>query len=436
MAIPISRRPRDYVVLFRAEQLRAVRWAGNQEKDVEYGPNGPRLTPRKSFEEWSELVRGEALPFQDTEMRVAEALRSTLLEVVLRLTEQASEERRRFAEQQKLLISELNHRVRNILALIRALMGQTSREADDVGTFIATLDSRIQSLARAHDQLTADQWGPARLEDLITTEGRAYFEADRQSIRMTGPDVAITPDAFTVMALVIHELVTNAAKYGALSDSGTVHVDWKIEQDGSLTINWRESGGPAVQPPKRRGFGTTVIETSIPHELGGEAHTYYKMPGFEACFVLPARYIASSKEREHETVAVKMDVAGGGDIIRGKKVLLVEDSALIALDAEDSLRELGAGDVVLAASNANAGRALDGSDIELAVLDFNLGRETSTPTAERLQEAGIPFIFASGYGGEGTIPERFAGVPMIVKPYGTRQMEQALAELAAQLSGE
>ncbi len=436
MAIPISRRPRDYVVLFRAEQLRAVRWAGNQEKDVEYGPNGPRLTPRKSFEEWSELVRGEALPFQDTEMRVAEALRSTLLEVVLRLTEQASEERRRFAEQQKLLISELNHRVRNILALIRALMGQTSREADDVGTFIATLDSRIQSLARAHDQLTADQWGPGRLEDLITTEGKAYFEADRQSIRMTGPDVAITPDAFTVMALVIHELVTNAAKYGALSDSGTVHVDWKIEHDGSLTINWRESGGPAVQPPKRRGFGTTVIETSIPHELGGEAHTYYKMPGFEACFVLPARYIASSKEREHEPVAVKVDVAGGGDIIRGKKVLLVEDSALIALDAEDSLRELGAGDVVLAASNTNAARALDGGDIELAVLDFNLGRETSTPTAERLHEAGIPFIFASGYGGEGTIPERFASVPMIVKPYGTRQMEQALAELAAQLSGE
>ena len=406
------------------------------EHDIEYGPNGARLTPRKSFEEWSELVQGEAVPFQDAQLRVAEALRSTLLEVVLRLTEQASEERRRFAEQQKLLISELNHRVRNILALIRALMGQTKREADDVGTFIATLDSRIQALARAHDQLTVDQWGPARLEDLITTEARAYFEPERQSIKITGPEVSITPDAFTVMALVVHELVTNAAKYGALSDSGTVYVDWAIGPGGALVIDWREIGGPAVQPPKRRGFGSTVIENSIPHELGGEAQTFYKMPGFEARFLLPARYIASTKVREHEIAAPKADYAGTGDIIRDKKVLLVEDSALIALDAEDSLRELGAADVVLAASNVNASRALDAGGIELAVIDFNLGRETSTPTADRLRHAGIPFVFASGYGGEGTIPDRFADVPMIVKPYGTQQMQQALAELAAKLSGE
>ncbi|WP_240654671.1 HWE histidine kinase domain-containing protein [Croceicoccus ponticola] len=435
LAIPISRRPRDYVVLFRAERLRSVRWAGSQDKDIEYGPNGPRLTPRKSFEEWSELVSGEAEPFRDSELRVAEALRSTLLEVVLRLTEAASEERRKFAEQQKLLISELNHRVRNILALIRALMGQTSRDAGDVDSFVATLDSRIQALARAHDQLTADQWGPARLEDLIETEGRAYFQPDRQAIRMTGPDVAITPDAFTVMALVMHELVTNAAKYGALSDSGTVHVAWEIDPDGALVIDWREIGGPAVMPPKRRGFGTTVIETSIPHELGGEAKTFYKMAGFEARFVLPERYIASSRERDEQTKKIAAPSKGDGDFVRGKKVLLVEDSALIAMDAEDSLREMGAADVVLAASNGVAAKALDAGGIELAVLDFNLGRENSMPTAERLMEAGIPFLFASGYGGEGTIPERFADVPMIVKPYGTDQMQQAIAELAARAAG-
>ena len=430
LAVPISRRPRDYVVLFRAERLRSVRWAGNAEKAIEFGPNGPRLTPRKSFEEWSELVRGEAVPFSDSEMRVAEALRSTLLEVVLRLTEMASEDRRRAAEQQSLLISELNHRVRNILALIRALMGQSKREADDVAAFVSTLDSRIQSLARAHDQLTADQWGPARLEDLINTEGRAYFEPDRQSIKMTGPNVSITPDAFTVMALVVHELVTNAAKYGALSDSGTVQVDWEIGDDRSLVINWRERGGPAVMPPKRRGFGTTVIENSIPHELGGEAQTFYKTAGFEARFVLPERYIASTKERLVETSVKKPDRSGGADLVSGKKVLLLEDSALIALDAEDSLMEMGAREVVLAASNAVALRAIDAGGIELAVLDFNLGRETSAPTAARLVEADVPFVFASGYGGEGTIPEEFAHVPMVVKPYGNDQMIRAFAELA------
>ncbi|WP_240704829.1 HWE histidine kinase domain-containing protein [Croceicoccus sediminis] len=429
LAVPISRRPRDYVVLFRSERLRSVRWAGNQEKEIEYGPNGARLTPRKSFEEWSELVRGEAAPFTEAEMRVADALRSTLLEVVLRLTEAASEDRRRASEQQKLLISELNHRVRNILALIRALVGQTSRNADNVGAFISTLDSRIQSLARAHDQLTADQWGPARLEDLIVTEARAYFEAGHQSVRMDGPDVAITPEAFTVLALVIHELVTNAAKYGALSDSGTVDVSWKIIEDGSLAIEWREIGGPAVMPPKRRGFGTTVIENSIPHELGGEAKVFYKTAGFEGRFVIPGRYVAESNGAEVHK-AVPSSKSGGEALITGKQVLLVEDSALIALDAEDSLRELGAGEVYLAASNANAARILEEREIDLAVLDFNLGRENSSPTAEKLMNAGIPFIFASGYGGEDTMPERFQHVPMIVKPYGTTQMGQALAELA------
>lgn len=436
LAIPISRRPRDYVVLFRAERLRSVRWAGSQDKDIEYGPNGPRLTPRKSFEEWSELVRGEAEPFSDAEIRVADALRSTLLEVVLRLTEAAAEDRRRANEQQKLLISELNHRVRNILALIRALMGQTGREAEDIASFIKTLDSRVQSLARAHDQLTADQWGPARLEQMIQTETEAYFKPDRQAVRLTGPDVAITPDGFTVLALVMHELVTNAAKYGALSDSGSVDVSWAVESDGALAIDWRESGGPAVMPPRRRGFGTTVIENSIPHELGGEAQTSYKTAGFEARFVIPARYVASSGARPAQTRKVAPRGEGGGELIAGKRVLLVEDSALIALDAEDSLREIGAKEVVLAASNTGAARLIEEGGIDFAVLDFNLGRENSTPTAERLADAGIPFVFASGYGGEGTIPDRFAKVPMVVKPYGTAQIERAFAELAARMNGQ
>ncbi|MBU2016273.1 MAG: GAF domain-containing protein, partial [Alphaproteobacteria bacterium] len=109
LAIPLSRRPRDYVVLFRAEQLRAVRWAGNQDKHIEYGPNGPRLTPRKSFEEWSELVKGTALPFAPAQLRVAEALRTALLEVVLRLSDSADAERQRAHEKQELLIAELNH---------------------------------------------------------------------------------------------------------------------------------------------------------------------------------------------------------------------------------------------------------------------------------------------------------------------------------------
>ncbi|MDE1897420.1 MAG: GAF domain-containing protein, partial [Rhodospirillales bacterium] len=110
LAIPISRTPQDFVVLFRSEQLRNVRWAGNPEKAVEYGPNGPRLTPRKSFEEWSELVKGKAVPFTESELRVAETLRAALLEVILQLADAVGAERARAEERQTLLIAELNHR--------------------------------------------------------------------------------------------------------------------------------------------------------------------------------------------------------------------------------------------------------------------------------------------------------------------------------------
>ncbi len=429
LAIPISRRPGDYVVLFRAEQLRSVRWAGNQAKHVEYGPNGARLTPRKSFEEWSNLVRGEAKRFEGPEVRVAEALRTSLLEVVLRLTEAASEERRRSGEQQKLLIAELNHRVRNILALIRALIGQTNREAVSVKEFVGTLDSRVQSLARAHDQLTAEQWGPGPLKELLSTEASAYLSEAADRLIVEGPDVTVAPTAFTVMALVFHELVTNAAKYGALSDSGSVHVRWALDDAGDLKIEWDESGGPAVMPPKRRGFGTTIIHDSIPHELGGEANIEYRTAGLHARFSLPARYIAGIVEGGSAKIESKPRGMENLKVIEGRHVLLLEDSALIALDAEDKLRELGAREVTVTASNAGAAAAIDTGEIQLAMLDFNLGKENSVPTATRLSEEKIPFVFASGYGGDDTIPQQFADIPVILKPYARQQIAEALAKV-------
>ena len=110
LAIPISRSPRDYVVLFRRELVHSVRWGGDPHKPVEYGPNGPRLTPRESFAEWKETVEGRSLAFTPSELRVAETLRATLIEVVLRLADEASTERQAANARQEVLIAELNHR--------------------------------------------------------------------------------------------------------------------------------------------------------------------------------------------------------------------------------------------------------------------------------------------------------------------------------------
>jgi len=429
IAIPLSRAPRDYVVLFRGEQMRAVRWAGNPEKAVELGPNGPRLTPRKSFELWSELVKGQSLPFSASERRVAETLRSGMLEVLVRLSEVAEQERTRAHERQELLIAELNHRVRNILALIRGIISQSRGVAAlSVGDFIATLDERIRALARAHDQITADRWGPARLIDLIETETGAYLGEKRDRVVLDGPNLLIQPSAFTTLALVFHELMTNAAKYGALSDGGQVAVRWGLNDDGSLNLTWEETGGPAVTAPTRRGFGSTIIEQSIPYDLGGKAKVEYRAGGLYGEFCVPARHIAGLAQGTAESHRI-ITAAASPHPLDAKRVLLVEDSMIIALDAEEVLKGLGALHVTTTANVSRSLAVLRDQAIDFALLDANLGAETSAAIAQALTDSDVPFVFATGYGEGTTFLGDFPHAPVVNKPYGASHLLSALATL-------
>ncbi len=426
LAIPISRRPRDHMILFRKEQVESIRWAGDQEKTAEHGEFGTRLTPRESFAEFRELVRGQSAPFTEAEVRVAEALRTTLLEVVLHLTDAASEEQRKAGDQQKLLIAELNHRVRNILALIRALMSQSRREGGNLDAVIDTLESRVKALANAHDLLTADNWGPIAFTKLMKTELEAYLDNEQRRVVLEGPEVSILPEAIPILALVMHEMATNAAKYGALSDSGKLRIEWSLLANNDLSFTWKEQGGPAVKAPTRKGFGTTIIGTSIPHELGGEAEISYKPGGVEATFVVPAKFVEEQAAAHNPAAKDKAHPTPQQVALNDCHMLLVEDSMLIAIDAEDKIRDLGVAEVSLAASTHSALAAIEEGDISVAMLDYNLGQETSLPIAERLAERGIPFFFASGYGSRDIIPPEFGNLPLVVKPYTAEQIEQAL----------
>ena len=429
IAIPLSRTPGDYVILFRSEQLRAVRWAGNPEKSVELGPLGDRLTPRKSFELWSELVKGQSLPFNSAERRIAESLRSGMLEVLMRLSDAADKERAGAHERQELLIAELNHRVRNILALIRGLVSQSRQShALSVEDFIATLDDRIRAMARAHDQITADRWGPASLRELIETEAGAYLGEKRGRVALEGPNMLIQPSAFTSLALVVHEMVTNAAKYGALSDNGMVRVQWSVQASGSLVLEWTEIGGPVVVAPTRRGFGSTIIEQSVPFDLGGDATIEYRLEGFHARFVIPARHVAGAGQGtgEPSKSAPRIDTTTP---LKDKRVLLVEDSMIIALDAEDVLKDLGARAIVTATGVDRALRLLEGQPFDLGILDVNLGTENSVAVADSLAARKVPFIFATGYGDGSIFLKDHAAMPVIKKPYGAAEIVKALAEL-------
>lgn len=433
LALPVSRSPRDYIVLFRREIARTVTWAGNPAKPATAGPHGTRLSPRKSFEAWKETARGMSEPWTDADVRAAEALRITLLEVVLRLADAAMRERNQAQERQELLIAELNHRVRNILNLIRSLVTQSSAETGSVAEFTEVIGGRIHALARAHDQITQQHWNPASTHDLVRTETAAYVGANDDRLSFTGPDVLLQPNAFTTLALVIHELVTNSAKYGALSDAvGHIMIDILPQQDGGIALGWRERGGPPiVRRPKRRGLGTTIIERSVPYELDGSADVRFEPSGLTATFVIPAAHIARiathSSSRPVRTAPAASAPRRQTPRILNGDVLLVEDNFIIGMDAEQFLKDLGANRVHVSSSVSDALRLINRSKLSFAVLDVNLGLETSEAVAELLESKGVPFIFATGYG-EGSLTEKFPASRVVLKPYDRISLEQAISE--------
>jgi light-regulated signal transduction histidine kinase (bacteriophytochrome) len=428
LAVPISRAPRDFLVFFRHEIARTVTWAGNPEKPATLGPNGLRLTPRKSFEAWTEIVHGQSAPWSVVDLRIAEALRITLLEVILRLTDSAEKERKTAQERQELLIAELNHRVRNILNLIRGIVAQSRSGTASVEDFASVVGARIEALARAHDQITTTNWGPGSLRDLIALEAEAYLAAQADRVRLEGADVLLEPQAFSTLALVIHELMTNSAKYGALSvAAGHVDLLWERDALDDLVVHWRESGGPPVKPPTRRGFGTTLIERSIPYELKGEAEIAYELTGLRGRFTVPARFVSVARVVSALPTRTRETAPDFDPATLSGTVLLVEDNMIIALEAEEILASLGAKAVDMAASVHDALRQIEAARPSFALLDVNLGSETSLPVARRLSALGVPFIFATGYGESFRIPPELGAVTTVKKPYTADILRRALA---------
>jgi light-regulated signal transduction histidine kinase (bacteriophytochrome)/CheY-like chemotaxis protein len=426
LVVPLSRPAGDYLVFFRKEVARAVNWAGDPSKPVTVGPLGARLTPRTSFELWKETVSGQAQHWLPVECRIAEALRVSLLEVILRLSSLTEAERRRAQERQELLIAELNHRVRNIFSLIRGVITQSRDSATSLESFTKVVGGRIHALARAHDQITADNWGPASFHLLVNAEAGAYLGGKANRIVISGPDILLEPQAFTTVALVIHEMVTNSAKYGALSDArGRVEISTNVDRAGHLVVDWKELGGPAVKAPTRRGFGSTVIERSIAHDLKGEAELEYELAGVKARFTIPAAYVRMPQSQDENVAGSAATVAARVGPLP-EDVLLVEDNMIIALDTEDMMLRLGVATVRIASGVAEALKAIEERAPSFALLDVNLGAETSFEIAEALTGRCIRFAFATGYGEQVVFPTSFADAPRLRKPYAMETLRATL----------
>ena len=213
-----------------------------------------------------------------------------LVRVVQDITERKAAEQRA-----KLLIDELNHRVKNTLATVQSLASQTARAAPTPASFRESFEGRLVALSKAHDQLTMHHWESADLRELLSA-GFAPYHGGAERVVMRGEDVVLRPRAALTLAMTFHELITNAAKYGALSaPGGRVEMRWQIvEADGmpTLHVEWREQGGPPVAPPARRSFGTRLIESGVKAELGGRVEIAFAREGLRCDLDIPLASLA------------------------------------------------------------------------------------------------------------------------------------------------
>ena len=230
---------------------------------------------RRADGEWL-WMQGNPAPIRDDAGKVVGVV-TVLRDVTF---QKAAEER------QRLMVHELNHRVKNTLAAVQSIAVQSERSTDSPAAFAEAFNARVMALSHSHDLLTQNAWSGACLRELVSEHLKPHQNADGRRFDLNGPDVHISPKAALALGMALGELATNAARYGALSIAeGSVEVSWTLppQPDGArLSLIWRERGGPPVIAPSRRGLGTRLIERGLSHELGGSARLSFE-PGGLVC---------------------------------------------------------------------------------------------------------------------------------------------------------
>jgi len=431
LVISISADPSDYIIWFRPELVQSTNWAGEPVKLVKDGPDGETLSPRRSFAIWKETVRGRCLPWTPGDLDAAFDLRVSLLHVVLRRINAATRERQRAFDRDQLLMAELDHRVKNTIANIQALVVWTSRSADTLTGFVEGLDGRIRAMAKAHSLLSESRWEGVSIAKLMREELDAYGQQPPRMV-LSGSDVVLTPKSALALSLAVHELATNAAKYGSLSQAdGCLAVSWKVIDGGKVTLSWTESNGPLVTPPTHRGFGSTLIERALAMETGGRATLRYASTGLVCEVFLPASSVLNGNDDKQAKPMEELPAIELAPMVipRLYRILVVEDSFLLVMALEDVFKSLGWELVGPATRLAEALDLARTETFDAALLDVNLDGERSWDVAVLLKARGLPFVFSTGYNSATVLPEHLAGSMVIRKPYNIDELEQKLRQV-------
>lgn len=262
-------------------------WAGAGNTEARRAVEAARAGGTGRFKGPANTVKGSPR-FWDVQVSPimgADGKPSHLLAISRDITEEwrAVAELNEAVERQAVLTAELQHRIKNTLAMVGAIANQTMR-GDSVANAREAFAARLMTLSRAHDLLTQASWASAPIRDVVDGALAPHL-TNRGQISTSGPNLHLTAKQALALAVAIHELATNATKYGALSGSGSVAVAWSdraIDGVETFSFTWTESGGPAVVEPKQKGFGSRLIEKMLPNDFGGEVRTFYR-PGGVVC---------------------------------------------------------------------------------------------------------------------------------------------------------
>jgi PAS domain S-box-containing protein len=338
-------------------------------------------------------------------------------------------ERKRAEERQILLAEEVDHRARNVVAVVQSIMRLT--RADSIEEYIAALDGRIGTLSNAHRLLAGSRWEGADLNRLVEEEFAPYRAAGNERVSAQGPIVLLPPATAQTIALALHELATNAGKYGALSSgAGRVKLTWRTKP-GQVELVWAEHDGPKITSPSRQGYGSRAIVAGIERQLGGMVNFDWQESGLRCTLCVP--YEGNELLNRHPFVPRQIDGVPSQTVASGidpdeKRVLLVEDEPLVSMMLADMLSAFGHkvdgpysrfSDAILAAKTNN---------LQAGILDVNLGGEKTYAVADILANRNIPFAFVSGYGPD-SIVSAFSHAPVLQKPIEAAKLHALLQQI-------
>jgi PAS domain S-box-containing protein len=327
-------------------------------------------------------------------------------------------ERKANEEARHLLAREVDHRAKNVLAVVQALVSLTRASTKE--DFIAAVRGRIAALGRAHSLLAQNRWEGADLMQIVTEEAAAYQGSGQ--VRPAGPNIALSANSVQPVSLLIHELATNAMKYGALSvASGRVDVSWRVLPTSELELCWTESGGPAVNEPVAKGFGSTLVTEVATRQLGGAIRSTWLPSGLEVVATMPAGAYRSESGRV--AAAGSPESPAEATVGRPGRLLVVEDDSLIAMQVCTEMSSLGWEIIGPAATIEEAMRLIAEDRPDAAVLDINLNGRMVYPLARHLRKMGVQFVFCSGYE---EVEEDFRTNLLLHKPVNVELLDSEL----------